>query len=720
MIIGIDIGGTFTDFAAIDDNGRIHIRKRLTTPDDPARAVIDGLAELDAPLDAVIVHGSTIATNALLERKGARTALVTTRGFADVIEIGRQNRPQLYALEPVKPAPLVPRELRFEVDERVAADGAVLKPLDPHEVEALVPQLIDAGIESIAVCFLFSFLHPAHERLVQRTISNLQSQPNLFISLSSDILPEYREYERASTTLINAYVMPLMARYIERLESRLGGRRLRIMQSNGGVISAAVASMHAARTALSGPAGGIVGAFDAASQALTPLPPTPSPFSQSELGEGGGTRAITFDMGGTSTDVALCDGSLPTTTEGEIAGLPLRLPIMDIHTVGAGGGSIARIDAGGALIVGPESASADPGPACYGRGGVQPTVTDANLVLGRLDADHFLGGRMKLDVDAALQAVDQLPVNSEQLPVSSEQLPVNGEQSSLITDHSSLLTDHSVLSTQHSALHLAWGIVRVANAAMERAIRKISVERGHDPRRFTLVAFGGAGPLHACELAVALGIPRVLVPPSPGVLSALGMATADTAKDYSWAVLRRADDLSADEFDRLFTEMEAQGRAELDAEGIAARDLALRRALDLRYAGQSYEISVEEGLGFAEKSDFIEAFHRLHAARYGHSHPDRPVEIVAARVKAIGRARRIERAPEAPGDEDASQAIVGERGVWFGEGFIQTKLYARERLRAGHRFRGPAIIFQLDATTVVPPAWEAHVDGWGHLIIVKT
>ncbi|HKZ82521.1 MAG TPA: hydantoinase/oxoprolinase family protein, partial [Anaerolineae bacterium] len=412
------------------------------------------------------------------------------------------------------------------------------------------------------------------------------------------------------------------------------------------------------------------------------------------LGEGGGVRVITFDMGGTSTDVALCDGSLPTTTEGEIAGLPMRLPILDIHTVGAGGGSIARVDAGGALIVGPESAGAEPGPACYGQGGTQLTVTDANLALGRLDADHFLGGRMKLDVGAAQKAVAALA-------------------------HASRITHHVLF---------AWGVIRVANAAMERAIRKISVERGFDPRLFTLVAFGGAGPLHACELADSLGIARVLIPPSPGVLSALGMATADTVKDYSRAVLRQADDLEDSELDSLLAEMESRGREELLAEGVAAQDIVVQRALDLRYVGQSYEITVEEKPGFSPprsasgafgKPGFLHAFHQLHAARYSHSHPGRPLEIVTARVKAIGLARPIEVAPESLAGEDATLAIVGAKPVWFEKGPLETTLYERERLRAGHRIRGPAVVFQLDTTTVIPPGWSARVDRWRNLVAMR-
>lgn len=678
MIIGIDIGGTFTDFTTIDDAGRMHVHKRLTTPDDPARAVLDGLRELNAAPDAVIVHGSTIATNALLERKGARTALITTRGFADVIEIGRQNRPQLYALEPVKAIPLVPRELRFEVDERIAADGSVLRKLDPTQLEECIQQVIDAKVESLAVCLLFSFLTPDHEQQVKQALIDADAQP--FISLSCEVLPEYREYERTSTTVINAYVAPLVARYLARLETELSGRTLRIMQSNGGVISASTAAAQAARTALSGPAGGVVGAFQIAQRAFAP-PPSPDPSPTRERDGVRAVRVITFDMGGTSTDVALCDDALPTTSEGEIASLPLRLPMIDIHTVGAGGGSIARIDAGGALTVGPQSAGAMPGAACYDNGGQHATVTDANLVLKRLDAKHFLGGAMTLNAEAAQNAI------------------------------------HALRKTSDIA-ETAWGIIRVANATMERAVRKISVERGHDPRRFTLVAFGGAGPLHACELAAELRISRILIPPAPGVLSALGMATADTVKDYSRAVLRHARDIADDEFNDLFVELETRGHEELLREGIDTQDIILQRAVDLRYVGQSYEITVE-----AKRNDtqarYLEAFHQLHAMRYGHSHPEQAVEIVTVRVKAVGRADQVEVKAIQSGAEDASTAMLGKEEVWFEDGAVNTKHYDRDRLRAGHLIRGAAIIFQLDTTTVIPPDWIARVDGFENLIIER-
>jgi N-methylhydantoinase A len=690
-LLGVDIGGTFTDFVWVDEAGRVKLHKRLTSPDDPARAVMEGVRELGVPEAALVVHGSTIATNALLERRGARTALITTAGFADVIEIGRQDRPQLYALVPRKPPPLVPREWRYEVRERLSAQGEVLVPLDPAEVDALIPQLRAEGIESVAVCLLFSFLRPEHEQLIKQRLEEWRvhrsSNLSVSITLSSDLLPEYREYERTSTTVINAYVQPLMERYLARLEQALQPRALRIMQSNGGCITSAQARAQAARTALSGPAGGVVGAFN-----LTPHPgfDSPSPSPQLEpverakgLGGGGEVRVITFDMGGTSTDVCLCPGEIPFTSEGEIGGLPLRLPIIDIHTVGAGGGSLAQVDAGGALTVGPESAGAEPGPACYGRGGRRPTVTDANLLLNRLSAEHFLGGRMILDRAAAEAAFEEL---HRQLPALPD-LPA-----------------------------LAWGVVQIANAAMERAIRRISVERGHDPRDFTLVAFGGAGPLHACELAARLGIPRVLVPRLPGVLSALGMVLADLVKDYAQTVLRRTAHTSSAELHALFAPLLARAEAEMRQDGVAASHLL--RSVDMRYVGQSFEINVP--VPGATSPDSIAAdFHVRHAQRYEHSHPQAPTEIVTMRVRAIGPTPRPAFEALTEGGPDPSAAQVGEGQAWFegraGLHPLRTRLYERADLRPGNQLTGPAILFQMDATTVIPPGWAGQASKYGDL-----
>ncbi|MBK7896131.1 MAG: hydantoinase/oxoprolinase family protein [Anaerolineaceae bacterium] len=682
--LGVDTGGTFTDFVWLGADGRTQIHKQLSTPQDPSEAILSGMAGMDVPETAVIVHGSTVATNALLERKGARTALITTRGFADVLAIGRQNRPDIYALVPRKPPPLVPAAWRLEVAERVAADGSVLHPLDLADLPAIWQTLQAEQIESVAICLLFSFLQPQHEQQIRDFLQE-QAGDALFLSLSSDILPEYREYERTATTVINAYVAPLMTRYLRRLAAGVQPRRLSVMQSNGGIISAETAGSEAARTVLSGPAGGVVGARFVAEQAGFP-------------------EIITFDMGGTSTDVALCPGRLPTTASGEIAGLPLRLPIIDIHTVGAGGGSIAHVDAGGALQVGPESAGAWPGPACYGRSpkeigdwrleSVQslianlpsplPTVTDANLVLGRLDADHFLGGTMRLDVTAAREAMHGL---AEAMGVA------DGETA-------------------------AWGIIQVANANMERAIRRISVERGYDPRRFTLMPFGGAGPLHACEMAENLQIPRVLVPPVPGVLSALGMLVAAPSKDFSQTVMRTVQQWSAaDEawLGQQAAPIAARAIGEMAAEGHEEAALTLSYRLDMRYKGQSHELTVPWVAGDLAVSDL---FHAAHEQRYGYRlAEDELLELVTLRVTAVAPVDPPAIQQEPLGKPDASGAVLGEKMVWFGERPYPTSLYSREELRPGHQFSGPAIVFQYDTTVVIPPGWETAVDQFYNLVL---
>ena len=672
--IGVDTGGTFTDFVRIAEDGRLVVHKQPATPADPSRAVLEGLQAFAAAPDAPIIHGSTVATNALLERRGARTALITTEGFRDVLEIGRQNRPDIYALAPQKPPPLVPRTWRFEAAERVTSSGDVLRPLDEAALLPVLEQLAAGNIESVAVCLLFSYLYPAHERRIAE-LARQALGPGVHLSLSVDILPEYREYERTSTTVINAYVAPLMGRYLGRLAHGLAPRRLSIMQSNGGILSAQAAGEQAARTALSGPAGGVVGARFVA-------------------GSAGYDAIITFDMGGTSTDVALCPGRVPVTTEGEIAGLPLRLPQIDIHTVGAGGGSLAWVDAGGALNAGPQSAGANPGPACYHAGYERwrsemerhfapgrATVTDANLVLGRLDAAHFLGGEMTLYEDSARGA---LAVLAAELGASPEQA--------------------------------AWAVVRVANAAMERAVRRISVERGHDPRQFTLVAFGGGGPLHACELAAGLHIPRVLVPSSPGVLSALGMLVAEPARDYSQTVMLPSSEVASTRLATIFAAMEQRARDEFSSEGFSPAALRTRPKLDMRYVGQSHELTISFPANQPPAAQ-IEAFHAVHAARYGYARPGAAVEIVTARLSAVVSAGRPEWTRQAHAGQDASAAQIGRKPVWFGEGFAQTALYDRERLRPGNRFRGPAVVFQYDTTTLLPPEWGAEVDAEGNLIM---
>ncbi len=555
MRVGVDSGGTFTDFVAWDGS-RLRSLKLRSTPRDPSKAILHGLRALAV---AEVVHGSTVATNALLERSGARTALVATSGFEDLLDLARQNRPALYDLRPPPRQALVAERDKHGVRERVLHDGSVLCPLDESEVRSLAARIGDA--DSVAVCLLHSYANPDHERRVGRALRAAGHT----VSLSCEILPEYREYERAATTVVNAYVSPLMRRYIHSLERSLPGARLRVFQSNGGSMSAAEASEQAVRTVLSGPAGGLVGAA-AVARLL------------------GIERFVSFDMGGTSTDVALYNGEPGHTTEGAAAGLPVRVPMLDIQTIGAGGGSVAYFDEGAALRVGPRSAGAAPGPACYGIG-EELTVTDADLLLGRIDQAAFLEGTIRLDADRtrefAARAAAQAGIGVREL---------------------------------------AAAIVRAANAKMERAVRAVSVERGHDPRDYAMICFGGAGPLHACELAESLGIPRVVVPARAGVLSALGMLVADCVRDYSESVL-------GGEAGAAFERLARTARRDMRAQGFETVELV--GTLDMRYAGQSYEINVP--------ADRAAEFERIHERRYGYRHAGRAAEAVTARIQAIGR-----------------------------------------------------------------------------------
>ncbi len=649
----------------------------LSTRPDPSPAVLEGIERLGVPADAVIAHGTTVATNALLEHRGARTALITTQGFRDALVIGRQTRPELYRLSfPPRWSP-APDELRFEVNERVAAEGATLTPLAIAEVERVLDRVAAAGAESLAVCLLFSFANPAHERL----IGEMARARGLFVSLSSEILPEFREFERTSTTVLNAYVSPLMAEYVDRLEAGLGGRALWIMQSSGGILGAEAARKQAVRTLLSGPAGGALGALQVATRAGFP-------------------RVIGFDMGGTSTDATLVDasrgdGGITRTSEGSVEGWPARVPMIDIHTVGAGGGSIAWVDAGGALRVGPQSAGSNPGPACYGRGGEGFTVTDANLLLGRLHGDYFLGGRMRLDRDAAERAGAAL---ARRLGMAVEEA--------------------------------AEGVIRVADARMEQALRVISVARGADPREFALLPFGGAGPIHACSLAEALRIPRVLIPRHPGVLSALGLALADFTADTSRTVMVRPHEQSPEGAWRAcraaFAGLEAAGLEALASEGFetempgefASPAGVLERALDVRYQGQSFELTVplEAGnVGAFERA--LAEFHRRHETRYGYARPDAPVEIVNVRLTARGRRAKPEFAAAPPASStDPAAAQAGETRMRSAGRWREAPVYLRDRLESGHELIGPALVAQEDATTVLLPFWRARVDPWLNLV----
>ena len=665
--IGIDIGGTFTDFVVYDPRLQaLRTFKLLTTAADPAEAVLKGLRDLCG--NRRIVHGSTVATNALLERKGAQTALITTRGFRDVLQIGRQNRPALYDLFSDPSAPLVSQTWRMEITERVDYRGTVLTSLARDELTGLVQRLREGAIESVAVSLLFSFLHPEHEQHIARHLR----EAGFFTSVSHEILPEYREYERTSTTVVNAYVSPILDRYLAKVEAALNISRtgseieqtadLRIMQSNGGSIRTSEARQSGVRCIVSGPAGGVVGAFHVAQLAASLKNPEAL------------VNIIAFDMGGTSTDVSLCKGAIKSTSEATLAGLPIRIPIIDIHTVGAGGGSIASIDAGGALRVGPQSAGADPGPACYGHS-LLATVTDANVVLGRLPGEYFLDGKMILDEDrsrTALTAIGQL--------------------------------------IELNAVQTAQGVIEVVNTHMERALRVISVERGYDPADFTLVSFGGASGLHAVELARRLGMPTVLISPFASTLSAFGMLIANTVKDYSLTVMLRGD-VSESELDKRFDPLVDKGLHEIREDGFASdNNITIERTLDVRYQGQSFELNVP----FTH--DFQRDFHDAHQRAYGYARPGAVTEIVNVRVKVTGH----ETPPHLPIKEmesqDPSPAWIENRNVVF-EMTESVPFYQGECLRPGNRLSGPAIIIRSDTTILLDHGDTASVDGYHNLII---
>lgn len=658
MLIGIDTGGTFTDLVLYDGRTARTV-KVPSTPDDFARGVLDAIDQAlgNASHSFTLVHASTVATNALLEGKVARAALLTTRGCRDVLAIGRQQRPALYDLHAAQQVPLIPRSLRREVKERISAEGEVLQTFTESVVDEQLTRWQTQGIDTLAVCLLFSFLRPEHEKAIAR----LARKRGFSVSLSSEILPEFREYERTSTTVINACVSPIMRRYIQRIAQqvkRRGAERLRIVQSNGGSLSARAAGDTAVHTLLSGPAAGVAGAFACAQQALSTEHP----------------NCITFDMGGTSTDVALLNGEIATTTEMDIAGYPARVPMIDIHTVGAGGGSIARIDAGGALLVGPESVGADPGPACYGKA-LHASVTDANVVLGRIVPAHFLGGKKALHMDRSQAALSSVA-------------------KSMGTDIPSA----------------ASAIVRIVNANMERAIRVISVERGYDPRHFTLLSFGGAGGLHAFEVAEALHIPRVLIPRHPGVLSAWGTLSMDVMKDYSRTVMCRDPRRAKKTIHRALGAMTKEATRAMRAEGFTETACHWEHRVDLRYAGQSFELSIP----LAQHDDWEQvvattetAFHARHRERYGHAAEGTPIEWVTVRTRVRGKVTKPKAQPIASGRSSSNTAKLGA--------YQGHPIYDREELLAGHKVRGPALLVESFATTWLPKDWHVTVDTFGHM-----
>jgi N-methylhydantoinase A len=649
LVIAVDTGGTFTD-CVYRANGRLSVLKLPSTPDDPGRAIVEAItriADLTGRHEIEVRHGTTVATNALLERKGARVAFITTKGFEDTLAIGRQARPKLYDWNEHRPDPLA--EFCFGVAERVGPNGEMLQRPSALSLSELRKHVRRSGAESVAVSLLFSFAQPEHEIAIANALSPLQ----LPLSLSHQILPEFREYERAATVTLNAYLAPKMQTYLGALERAMKNRgaELKVMQSSGGILSARVAAAEPIRTILSGPAGGVIGALSVARTTSI-------------------DRVLTIDMGGTSTDVALLDATRePTTsTEGEIAGMPVRVPMLDIHTAGAGGGSLAWIDASGALQVGPQSAGADPGPACYGRA-ERATVTDANLLLGRLHPEHFLAGAMRLDEERAQRAIER----------------IRGAGS---------------FKSREAA---AEGIIRVANVRMESALRRVSVERGHDPRDFALLAFGGAGPLHVCALADSLRIGRVVVPSLPGALSALGILDADLRREFSRTVMLSP---GSSKIAKVFGELEAEARAAFSAEGLRP---ALARMADLRYQGQGFEMRVAWGRDTAAR------FHAQHAKEYGYADPRRNLEVVTLRVRAVVRSRPAHAKKANARRGDGAQARLGKHRVFELGHWRDAVLYDRAMLRAGDRIAGPAVITELSATTYLPQTWSASVDGFHNL-----
>ena len=676
--IGVDSGGTFTDVCLFDDDsGRVEVWKVASTPDDPSRGIAQGVAEGAARVGvgpsevAYFGHGTTVGTNALIQHRGVRTGLITTDGFRDLLEIGRQKRPDLYDLNADKPHVLVARDLRLEVPERVRADGTVEAALDETAVRAAARALRDAGVAAIAICFLYGFVRPEHEETARRIVA--EECPGVFVCTGHEVAPEFREYERMSTAVVNAYLGPVMQGYIRRLADRLAALGLAVSphmtQSNGGVIGFEQAARLPVRTILSGPSTGVV-----AAQAVGRV--------------AGMADLITFDMGGTSTDVALLSGGVcRLASEAVVHGYPIKAPMLDIHTVGAGGGSIAYVDSGGLLKVGPRSAGAHPGPVCYGHGSTEPGVTDANVVLQTLNPVSLLAGRMTVRQDLARAAIGRL----------AERLGLD------------------VMAT-------AQGIVSVVTANMARAIRVISVQRGHDPRDYTMAAFGGAGPLHAARLARELDIRRILVPRNPGILCAMGLLLTDLRADFATTRLHTLAAAALPGVEQAFVHLACQAAHWFDEEGIAPDARRVTRTADMRYAGQNYELPIPVADGpitAATLDGMADGFAAAHRRMYGFVAEGEPVQLVTFRVEAAGLVRKASFQPRPEGPPDASGAIVGRRDVWMPEagGFVACPVYDREKLVSGHRFAGPAIVEQMDTTTVVLPGMTARVEPYLNLVL---
>lgn len=661
----MDIGGTFTDFVVVE-NGATRSGKVLTTPANPAEGVLDGLQQFVERPRAIefIVHGTTVGLNAFLERKGTRVLLIMTHGLRDAYSIARHDRKELYALRYRKPDRLVPRRDVAEVVERLRWDGIVETPLDHGSVEPIIERIRSEGIEAVAICLIHAYTNPLHE-LELRDLLRAEF-PDLSITLSHEIAREWREYERASTAVLNAYIAPRVERYLSTLEHELGDRQvstpLHVMQSNGGITTARTARAEPIQTLLSGPVGGTIGG--AALSRTTGRP-----------------NLLCIDMGGTSFDLSLVVGGEPTiSSETELEGLPVLMPLVDIHTIGAGGGSLAWLEAGG-LRVGPQSAGADPGPACYGRGGTEPTVTDANLHLGRLDSGYFLGGRMALDEDAAEQALTRVGVE-----------------------------------VGLDVVDFAEGVLAIINARMADAMRTITVKQGIDPREYALVAFGGAGPMHAMWLAEELEIREVIVPWSPGTFSAWGMLQTDMRHDVVRSFYRPLADLDEGDVDVALQTLEEEGAGHLEHEGIGVDKRYSARAADMRYVGQEYTVTVPLGAEI-RLAEVDAAFHDAHRVRYGHSTPGAPVEFVNLRLAALGRIASHVRPYAAPAE--AEDPLLGTRRVAFAGTWHETPVLLRERLPTGWRREGPVVIEEPSSTTVAPPGSDAALDEHGNIVITR-
>ncbi|TQJ68832.1 N-methylhydantoinase A [Arthrobacter sp. SLBN-100] len=675
---GVDTGGTFTDLCAFDEaTGQVHVRKVSSTPDDPGRAIIQGVHELLEQIGGrnieeitYFAHGTTVGTNALLTGRGVRTGLITTKGFRDLLELGRGRRPHMYDLQADKPEPFIPRDLRMEVAERVRHDGRVEIPLDSEEVRAAVQELKAQGVESIAVCLLYSYVRPEHEREVGRIIA--EEFPEAYVSLSSEVLPEFREFERLSTVVTNAYVGPVVAKYLARLRRNLADAGLKclphVTQSNGGIIPFPTAEELPVRLVLSGPSTGVVGAA-----AITMAAGSPD--------------IITFDMGGTSSDVSLVQNGTPKVTSSmELDGRPIRSPMLDIHTVGAGGGSIAWIDSGNHLRVGPASAGAFPGPACYGNG-QEPTVTDANVVLQVLNPEYLLNGQLKIDSQASHRAIKA------------------------IADPLGL-----------TVAEAAQGIIRVVTANMARAIRVISVQRGYDPRDYVLVPFGGAGPLHASRLATELGINRIIVPETPGAQSALGLLMTDIRSDFMRTKIIQVTPEASAGFSQVLSELTEQASAWFAEENIGEERRSLLRRIEMRYAGQNYELPVDVPDGVLDEeaiTSLIEGFQRAHDRMYGYSARNEVVEAVTFRVQAIATVPRADLRRSTVEGRKLEDAVTGYRDVYMPEkgDYVPCPVYDRSRLDVGHRIAGPAVVEQMDTTTLLLPSDVCVVDDLRNLVI---